>query len=143
MDPTPPHAIPEVVEASRTLGPGRLELTIASTRDTGAAALADPSAVIVSVNDGGGWREPMRQLPPGWSLDTYRVKASKPRTVVRGAGRDAAGRNWYYVHLAPEETGAQRAARKAAWRERSWSKTLTAQKPLPASAPSATIARIT
>jgi hypothetical protein len=115
MDPTPPHAIPVVVQTSRSLAPGRLELTIASTRDTGSAALADPSAVILSVNDGSGWREPARQLPPGWSLDTYRVKASKPRADVRGAGRDSAGRNWYYVHLASEERPEEYQQRKRAW----------------------------
>lgn len=114
-DPTPPHAIPEVVRVSRTLNPGWLELTIASYEHKPAAALADPGAVVVSVNDGSGWREPARQLPSGWSLDTYRTKSAKPRAMVRGAGEDEAGRRWYYVRLAPAETPQEYAARKRAW----------------------------
>lgn len=112
MDPTPPHAIPVVVQASRTLAPGRLELVLASMAETGSTALADPQAIIISVNDGGGWREPVRQLPAGWSLDDYRVSARKPRAWVRGAGRDDAGRSWYYVRLSPAETAEEYADRK-------------------------------
>lgn len=110
-----PHEIPVAVTASKTLTPGWLELMIVSTRETQPAVLADPAALIVSVNDGDGWREPARQLPPGWSLDTYRIKARKPRTLVRGAGETPDGRRCYYVRLAPPETADEYRQRKAAF----------------------------
>lgn len=113
-----PHTIPTVQAVSRNaLAPGSVELSVASYAETAKAALVDPGAVILSVNDGSGWREPLRQLPAGWSLDTYRIKSAKPRTVTRGAGRDAAGRNCYYIHLAPAETPEQAEARRASWRK--------------------------
>jgi len=105
------------VTASRSLGAGKLELIIESAAASHPAALADCSAVILSVNDGTGWREPARQLPAGWSLDTYRVKAQKPLAVTRGAGVLDDGRRRVYVHLAPAETDAKYKQRKAAWRK--------------------------
>jgi hypothetical protein len=113
MTPWTPHLDPLLVRASasKSLPAGELELAVSSAAGSNAAVLGDPDVVIVSVNDGSGWRAPTAQLPAGWSLDTYRANAHKPRSLVRRAGDGVS----CYVWLAPAETPTEYAARKRAW----------------------------
>ena len=101
---TPPHLVPEAVIASRSLSRGCIEFIVESVHPGRDAALQDPDAVIVSVNDGSGWREPKHShLPEGETLDTYRIKR---RSVVAGRFAGHSGKTdpvtyWAHIQLRP------------------------------------------